>query len=241
METPTIVSQIDCTGQLEVLAETKHLKDLQFKTGTTAMVATGHVVTSKSGSKETAKENEYLPHDGTGHVTPQPPGGNAMRREDKMAPHDGTGHVTPQPPGANAVIRAGQLTPHDGTGHVTPQPPGSNAISLSVSYPSIGEIVSAGHVKSPAQLAFQLYAATGHKLPKHLGLQIIDAHQNVLFQTELTSFDGHSHSELVVALDAAAAKEAEKFFATNNHLLIVTKTAQEQKQIQTVNLAKHSN
>jgi hypothetical protein len=98
-----------------------------------------------------------------------------------------------------------------------------------------------GQVQTPAQLAFQLYAATGHKLPKSLGLQILDEHQNVLFQTEMTSFDSHLNSELVLALNAAAANEAEKFFATNNQLLIVAETATEQKQIKSVSLARYSN
>jgi hypothetical protein len=241
METSTISSQVDCTGQLEALPDIKHLRKIHSKTGEAITVGTGHVNSSISDNKETAKGSSLAPHDGTGHVSPQPPGPEAVRQGGQFMPHDGTGHVTPEPPGPNAMVRGGRATPHDGTGHVTPQPPGPEALAASASFPSIGDIVSSGHVKTPAQLAFQLYAATGHKLPKNLGLQIIDAHQNVLFQTEMTSFDDHSHSELVVALDAAAAKEAEKFFATNNHLLIVAKTAKEQKQIQSVSLAKHSN
>lgn len=240
METSTILSHVDCTGQLELLTEPKHLSNIHSNNGETVMVGTGHVTPQVPGPNSMKKDDMYSPHDGTGHVTPQPPGPNTVQQAGMLTPHDGTGHVTPQVPGPNAV-RQGQVVPHDGTGHVSPQPPGPNAVAQVASYPSIGDIVSSGHVKTPAELAFQLYAATGHKLPKHLGLQIIDAHQNVLFQTEMTSFDDHSHSELVVALDAAAAKEAEKFFATNNHLLIVAKTAKEQKQIQSVSLARHSN
>lgn len=161
-----------------------------------------------------------------------------------VSPMSDTGHGTPPVPTPNSTTGHGTApvpTPNSTTGHGTPPVPTPNSVT-SAEYLTIGQIMSFGGIRSTTELTFQIQAHAGQKIPHSFAIQVLNANNQVLYQTDMTSFHGQNlGDQIVIAFDTEAAEEAANYFGLQNYLRVVTKTEDDMNKIQSVVVGKRSN